>query len=347
MSTIELITILITLISLTSFGVVFTILFSHYCNSSSREVLAGKRDIELLDNELAEKRKRPNPKFQIVKKVVSSVILGVLLICFGVSIYKNISHNIIPIGDSTILSVASGSMSKKHQNNDYLVTNHLDDQFNTYDIIVIHRTKESELKLYDVVAYLNENKTIIIHRIVRIERTVDGLKYHTRGDANNATDTYTPTFSDIVGEYHGERVPYIGIFTLFLQSYSGMITIAAIAYCLWMFDHFYSRLKKTCQERVDILLSLVKGPFDPQEFKTSFLQYIYYRGFIYEFENGVFKSKIEASDEKKEVGIVYVISQSGEKLEIKAQNNLSLTEKNLTEAEKQKTLEEVKNKIKE
>ena len=346
MSKMEIIALVVTIISLLCFCIVFTILFSHYCKASSEEVLSGKKDIELLDSEFLEKKKKKKESNtrKIVKKVVSYVVLSVLILFLGLSIYSKANNDVMLLGNSALLTVASGSMSYKNEENTYLDFNNLDDQFQTYDVIQIEKVKEEDLKLYDVIAFKNNENKIIIHRIIKIESDVLGVKYTTRGDANNLSDEFNPRFENIVGRYTGNRVPIVGIFVLFLQSYSGMVTVVALLYCIYMFDKNYSKLKKNCDDRLNLLLDIIKDPLNVKEFKTTYVQYIYYQGNIYEFQDGVFKKK---TDGENNDNTLYVVSNEDEQIKVKAQDVLENVEKELTENEQEKTLEEIKNKMKE
>lgn len=342
----EIIALVVTIISLLCFCIVFTILFSHYCKASSEEVLSGKKDIELLDSEFLEKKKKKKESKtrKIVKKVVSYVVLSVLVVFLGLSIYSKANNDVMLFGNSALLTVASGSMSYKNEENTYLDFNNLDDQFQTYDVIQIEKVKEEDLKLYDVIAFKNNENKIIIHRIIKIESDVLGVKYTTRGDANNLSDEFNPRFENIVGRYTGNRVPIVGIFVLFLQSYSGMVTVVALLYCIYMFDKNYSKLKKNCDDRLNLLLDIIKDPLNVKEFKTTYVQYIYYQGNIYEFQDGVFKKK---TDGENNDNTLYVVSNEDEQIKVKAQDVLENVEKELTENEQEKTLEEIRNKMKE
>lgn len=343
----EIIALVVTVISLLCFSIVFTVLFSHYCKGASEEVLSGKKDIELLDNEfLQKKRKKKNRRvIGYIKKGVSYTVLIVLIAFLGISVYSKVANDPMPFGNTTVLTVASGSMSVKHESNTYLTAYNLENQFQTYDLIFITRTEEKDLKLYDVVAYRNDENTIIIHRIVKIEETGGKNRYYTRGDANNANDSFVSTYEDIIGVYSGTRIPLLGVFVLFLQSYSGMVTIIAIIYCLWMFDSYYSKLKKACYARVETLTSVIKDPLDLSQFKTSYVQYIYYQGNIYEFLNGEFRKKTAGSptDDPK----LYVLSQEEGVLSVDAQDPVAIRPMKLSPEEEKKTIEEIKNKLKE
>ena len=88
---------------------------------------------------------------KIVKKVVSYVVLSVLIVFLGLSIYSKANNDVMLFGNSALLTVASGSMSYKNEENTYLDFNNLDNQFQTYDVIKIQKVKELKYILISMV----------------------------------------------------------------------------------------------------------------------------------------------------------------------------------------------------
>ena len=100
---------------------------------------SGKEDIELIDNaidEEKEKQSKSKKAWRLVGKIFSYVLLGIVLAFFVFSLASKIQNNTMLFGDSTLVVIASGSMSEK--NND-IIKKHpeLNNQFDTYDIIGI------------------------------------------------------------------------------------------------------------------------------------------------------------------------------------------------------------------
>lgn len=342
MSKQEIVSLIITLIALLSFCVTFTILFSSYCKSSIEQVISGKKDIELLDSTYLEKKKKTSKASKIIKKVFSYFILGLLFVIFLFSLFSKISNNITPFNNYGVVSIASGSMSYKNEANTYLYENNLNNQFQTYDLIVLHKVKEDNLKLYDIVAYRNSKNKIIIHRIIDIKEDSNGKYYIMRGDSNNISDVDMPYFKDIVGKYENKKVPVIGMFSLFLKSYSGLATIVMVIYCIGMFDYNYNKLKKVCYNRIDILTKIISKPSDLKEVKTSYVQYIYYHGNVYEFVDNQFVKKIEG---KKDDDTLYLLSKENDKIDIQAKDVNENKDKTLNLKEKQDALKEIKERL--
>ena len=184
-------------------------------------------------------------------------------------------------------------MSKKHESNEYLVNFNLNNQFSEYSIIEVQKVAESQLYVYDVVAFKTLEGQTIIHRIIDV-KNIGGVKHYvTRGDANNANDTFEPTFDNIIGRYTGKNLKFIGVLILFMQSNSGIVTVLAIFYTLGLFMILFEKLEKMKRERTERLVAIIE--YDEADsthvFEHDFVQNIYYKGFVYRFKNNDFLGK--------------------------------------------------------
>ena len=95
------------------------------------------------------------------------------------------------IGPYKIIGIRSESMTPK---------------INKGDAVVIDKNvKKSEIKAQDIIAYENDEKEIIVHRIIKINK--DG-SYITKGDFNNTTDGKYVKFKKVVGKVKF-KIPYI------------------------------------------------------------------------------------------------------------------------------------------
>ena len=257
MSTTDIIALIVTIVGVASFSAVVTILFYNYIRSAIKEVRNGERDVELVDlmvYESDQKVVRKQKASSIIKNVVYYTFLAILIPIFGLSLYSRIKNNVTQFGDNIVLVVASGSMSFKHDNNDYLITNNLNNQFNTYDLValsVVH--DDTPLRRYDIIAYRNDKGVNVIHRIIDFNTSGSELRYITRGDANPSSDTYQPRRVDILGKYKERRIPGIGIFVMFFQSYAGMMTVVAVIYCMLMTSFLRKKLDNATYDRQDML----------------------------------------------------------------------------------------------
>ena len=274
MSSIEIISLIVTIICLVSFSLVFTYLFRHYYYSNIKEIEEGKADVDLIDNALFEnekKKSKVNKVLHITGKVFSFSLLALVLFFFGTSLYSRFSGNNMVFGDKSYIVIATGSMSEKNKNNDYLFDNKLlteydlNNQFDAYDIIGVTKYKaKEEVKLYDVIAFKGKDNVIYVHRIIEIRE--DGT-YITRGDSNARSDNgllyenYL-SYQNIVGKYNSSRVPGLGIFVIFIQSNGGIITIVSIIYCMFMFDYYRDKYENSIERRTKFILETLNLDID-------------------------------------------------------------------------------------
>lgn len=296
MNQFELIATLVSAVGVASFAAIFTILYRTYATAAVAEYESGQADVDLIEETILANVRERKAHRRVLRRVKQGLLiaLAVLLIPFLLlSLYTKITHGIAMVGGKGLIAVASGSMSEKNSANPYLAS--INNQFNTYDMIELERVDAaSELKLYDVIAYVNDDGVNVIHRIVGFQSGAAGVRYVTRGDSNNADDEYKPTFDDVLGRYTGERVPYVGVFVLFLQSYSGLITVAAVIYCLFMIEVISGRLHRAREARLALLQDSIDFRTETvadETLDSSFVETVYFKNFAYTFDEKGFVSK--------------------------------------------------------
>lgn len=302
MTSFEIIALIVSAVGVICFAVIFTILYRSYAASSVAEIESGKRDVELIEDSILEnirKKKASRKIYDRTKQILSYVVIAIMILFLIFSIINKLQNGVVMMFDRGVIAVASGSMSEKHKDNSYL--DGIDNQFMTYDLIVLGKVRsESELQKYDVISYVNDEGVNIIHRIIGIEYTADGVRYVTRGDSNGASDAYKPSFEDVVGKYTGQRVPLVGLFIMFLQSYSGIITIAAVIYCLFMIENVGEKINRSENARLELLEKSIdfkrECVLGDNELESSFVETVRYKNFIYTFDENGFVSKTEIED---------------------------------------------------
>lgn len=335
MSTIEIVGIIVSFIGVGCFSAVFTILYLTYSNSTINEYKSGKRDIELIDEAIYDNLNRVKKRRAIMKTIKSIGFYGLMIIIipiFSFSLLNKFSGNITMIGDKGILVVATGSMSEKNEKNDYIVSNNLNNQFDAFDIIVVEKVKyASDLKLYDVISYVNDQGINVIHRIIDIEFIDGKIRYETRGDSNNASDKYHPTIDDVKGKYTGVNIPIIGMFVLFMQSSIGIITVVGLIYCLFMIDKLTNKILNAQNERLEKLSVAIdyENETVQGQMQIKFIETIYYKGYSYKFNEDGFIDKDQITDneilEKSNSSIIKVIENEKKEIiseEFKIDENL-------------------------
>lgn len=334
---IEVISLVITIVCVVSFSAVFTILFRNYYKNNIEKINEGKDDIDLIDNAIYQDQKnksKANKILRVTGKVASWVLLGVIIVFFGISLYGRFTDNAMVFGDRNVIVIGSDSMSVKDEGNKYLQSDdpRLNNQFLTYDIIGIQKYKAQEdVKLYDVVAYKANDGRTIVHRIISMnyDEESNEIHYQTRGDKNKASDTNALygdylKYEDLIGFYNNFKIPALGIFVIFLQSNAGIITVLSVIYCFLMYDHFNSKYQKAIENRTDLLIDLLKydvskaSSAEESGVTNNFKQTIIYQGNEYAFVNGEYVSKTthEVNTESNNVeneNIIFVKEENDKK----------------------------------
>lgn len=317
MNSFELIALLVTAVGVASFATIFTILYRTYAKSAVAEYESGKCDVELIDETILTNIKNAKMHRRVLKRVKQVLfwMIIVLLVPFLlISVYSKIVDGVAMINGHGMIAVASGSMSEKNSANPYL--ENIDNQFNTYDMIMLEKVESArDLQLYDVIAYVNDEGVNIIHRIVGFQQTSSGIRFITRGDSNNVDDAYKPSVDDVLGEYTGKRVPYIGVFLMFLQSYSGILTVAAVIYCLIMIESIGNKLYDAREDRLLFLQQTIDFKTEmvqDEKLDSSFTETVYFKDYAYTFDENGFVSKTLISERSDAQDINFVPEKEAE-----------------------------------
>lgn len=332
MDSLEIISLIVTILGTFSFSAIFTILYRAYAISMISEINIGKRDIEIIDEVIYERKdsvRRRKSILKTVKGVLFYLTLFIIIPLFIFSLINKFSGNKLMLGNKTIMVVMSGSMSEKNEANDYLVNENLNNQFNTYDIIFLSKVDPNSLRVNDVIAFRNDSGINVMHRIRRIvsEPNDEGVmvrKFVTRGDANDADDTYHPSVDDVIGIYLNTRITNIGVFIVFLQSYAGMITVVSIIYCMIMIEKLSEKINKIQDKRAKLIEEVIDYSLEQntKNFSSNLRSTIKFKGYAYIFDETGFveKSKIDElqmDEQNTDVGENRVIELNIEEIEKK------------------------------
>ena len=198
-----------------------------------RLIYVGYWDQELVEEYDFERRPKPQGT---VGKIIASAVCGVLSVAVIFSVFLGMSESSLTSSIPMLKVIKSESMAEKHEKNEYLVENDLNDQMQMFDIIVTYAAPaEEDIQLYDVILYERDGD-LIIHRVVSIveptENNPDGRLFYTRGDAIKVNDNMPVKYEQIKGIYRGDRIPFVGSFVLFMQSPAGFICLLLAIFCM-------------------------------------------------------------------------------------------------------------------
>lgn len=191
---------------------------------------------------LSDYNKENSKKSKYIKtadSIFSFIVCFAFLVLFISSLFVQCSQEDMGRSNVDVYRVVqTGSMAKKNEKNEYLFENDLNDQIQTFDLILTEKLPdEMELQLYDIVIY-EVDEILLVHRIVEIEEPneqhPDCRFFKLQGDAVEAPDRFPVLYGQMRAVYNGYRIPFIGSFIMFMQSIAGwlcmfLIVVAMIA----------------------------------------------------------------------------------------------------------------------
>ena len=108
-------------------------------------------------------------------------------------------------------------------------------------------------------------------------------------------------FRVMKARYTGKSIPFVGLFVMFLQSYSGIVTIAAVIYCLLMIEWVGDKIYKARMARLLILQDSIDFKKETEvggDITSSFVETIRFRNIIYTFDENGFVDKTVLDDDE-------------------------------------------------
>jgi len=197
--------------------------------------------------EVIQYRKNKPTKNRKAWIVISDIAVFALLT--GLIAWKAVAaarHELISIDDHTArITIVSGSMSYKYDQNTYLDENGLDNQIPLYSLIELEKLDESdEIALYDVCAYQNNKGDYIVHRIVGVVEKDDGPYYRFKGDANENSDFYLVKRAEVLYRWTGKQNVVLGRTISFVRSEIGIIVLLYILALMIVAEVLNDRKKK-------------------------------------------------------------------------------------------------------
>lgn len=208
------------------------------------------------------------PKRSVKSRVINAIgavvcaLLIPVMIVLGTLLIKSTFNPDVPpdFMGYTPLVVGTGSMSPEIESD---------------DLVIVHAPEDpAALEEGTIVAYMNWG-TVIVHRIVDVQKTEDSVLYIMQGDANNVTDSAGVTPAQILGEYHS-KIEGIGDFVLFMQTPLGILLFVvfpmiAVFGTLYLMDRsrYNDLLKEQAQAASDASAGSAKETQEiPQESTT-------------------------------------------------------------------------------
>lgn len=147
--------------------------------------------------------------FRKIGNITSTILFTLLLFTtFAIIAYKAAGGEPNILGYQ-IKTVLSGSMEPGIQTGSIIAIKPVEDP-NRFD-------------KGDVITFQTKDNILITHRIVEVKG--DGQQYITKGDNNNAPDPEPVLAQNVIGEYTGWTIPYVGYGINFANSKQGAVLL--------------------------------------------------------------------------------------------------------------------------
>lgn len=241
-----------------------------YFSKTEETVNDGKTTIEYkkentkkLSVNIQEGKKSANI-IKIIANTVLIIVYAIFLGFMGFAIYVRASGQLFMMSDTAYLIIKSGSMSEINEANQDLIDKNIDNQIQTYALIGIEKVEESDIKLYDIMAFKDPDGNIIVHRIVHIHEENGQILYTTQGDANKGSAGYeiNLSYEDFIGRYNGFQNVGLGLFIYYMQSGIGMITISLALVLIGFYDVLDIYLGKKISLRKNEIIVKLENEID-------------------------------------------------------------------------------------
>lgn len=146
--------------------------------------------------------------------IITLLLFGLLLIMVFLVISTKASGGEPNIFGYQVKTVLSGSMEP---------------EFKTGSIIAVKPTDDkTNYKKGDIITFVQQDGQLVTHRIIDVLGSGEQTQYVTKGDNNKEADV-TPVISEnVVAEYSGFTLPYVGYFTEFTKSQKGTVTLLIV-----------------------------------------------------------------------------------------------------------------------
>jgi signal peptidase I len=150
---------------------------------------------------------------KVVRKVVSTSITVILYAVLFMMIFVVVSSKAAggepELFGYQIKTVLSGSMEPGIQTGSIIAVKPGGD---------LTRFKEG-----DVITFKEKENILITHRVLEVVKNGEHVMYKTKGDNNDAPDLEPVLSENVVAEYKGFTIPFIGYFMNFMNSKNGAL----------------------------------------------------------------------------------------------------------------------------
>ncbi|MEK4354364.1 signal peptidase I [Paenibacillus sp. FSL R5-0475] len=168
---------------------------------------------------------------KMVNNTLSSIMLVIFILLVVAVVLSKASGGEPAFFGYQIKSVLSGSMEPGIQ---------------TGSIVALKPGGDmNRFKKGDVITFRNEENLLITHRVVEatMNNATGEAMYRTKGDNNDAPDMNPTSSTNVVAEYTGVTVPYVGYAMNFAVSKAGSVVLMIVPGLMLLLYALYSSWK--------------------------------------------------------------------------------------------------------
>ncbi|MFC4409975.1 signal peptidase I SipW [Chungangia koreensis] len=173
-------------------------------------------------------RNNKKSKNQKIKKWVNNIVSGILMVL------------LITVATLVVISKASGGEPQVFGYQlKTVLSGSMEPGILTGSIIAVKLAEDKkDFQKGDVITFQAEEDMLITHRITEVVKSGDSVLYRTKGDNNNAEDMNPVLSENVVAEYTGFTLPYVGYFINFAQSKNGALLLLIPGFLLLIYSAF-------------------------------------------------------------------------------------------------------------
>ncbi|MBC5637918.1 signal peptidase I [Ornithinibacillus sp. BX22] len=115
----------------------------------------------------------------------------------------------------------------------------MEPEFNTGSIIAVEPGGDmTRFQSGDVITFVEEDGKLITHRVIEVVNSGEHVMYRTKGDNNASPDSSLVLSDNVVAQYTGFTIPYLGYVVNFAQSQNGAFLLLIPGFILIVYAGF-------------------------------------------------------------------------------------------------------------
>ena len=159
-----------------------------------------------------------------VNNIVTGILMTLLISVAFIVVISKASGGEPQFFGYQLKTVLSGSMEPDIQ---------------TGSIIAVKLAEDkTSYKAGDVITFLEAEDFLVTHRITEVVSNGDSVLYRTKGDNNQAEDMNPVLAENVVAQYTGFTLPYVGYFNNFASSKNGAFLLIIPGLLLLLYSAF-------------------------------------------------------------------------------------------------------------